>query len=290
MMKWCMPAKTFMIGEYAAIAGAPAFVLTTSPCFELALCEQPGLHGIHPDSPAGQWWQTQNNNDVGLQWFDPYQGRGGLGASSAQFVGVFFAHHYLQHTVVESTELLNAYFQSAWHGIGARPSGYDVLAQMSHGCVYVDPLTSQPRTWPFSDLSFLLLHTGQKLATHHHLQALTLPQQLNRLTQLVDEATLAFETADSYRLVATINAYHQQLAQMNLVATHTLNCIDDLKKQDDVLAIKGCGAMGADVLFVLTPTDRVQRLSQHLNDLGFNILATLNDLHTSSLQNNPKTS
>nr|WP_256594408.1 hypothetical protein [Legionella pneumophila] len=59
-MKWQIPAKTFLLGEYAAIAGEPAILLTTSPCFTLTLTENAKLEGIHPESPAGLWWQKIN--------------------------------------------------------------------------------------------------------------------------------------------------------------------------------------------------------------------------------------
>ena len=49
---WTIPAKTFLMGEYAALAGESALLLTTTPHFELSLTDNPGLHGIHPDSPA----------------------------------------------------------------------------------------------------------------------------------------------------------------------------------------------------------------------------------------------
>ena len=39
-MKWRIPAKTFLLGEYAAVAGESAIVLTTSPCFELSLANE----------------------------------------------------------------------------------------------------------------------------------------------------------------------------------------------------------------------------------------------------------
>ena len=51
---WSIPAKTFLVGEYAALKEQSAILLTTTPCFELRLTSQPGLHGIHPQSPAGR--------------------------------------------------------------------------------------------------------------------------------------------------------------------------------------------------------------------------------------------
>ncbi|WP_206753639.1 hypothetical protein, partial [Escherichia coli] len=64
-MKWQIPAKTFLLGEYADIAGEPANLLTTSPCFALTLTENAKLEGIHPKSPAGLWWQKNQCHPFG---------------------------------------------------------------------------------------------------------------------------------------------------------------------------------------------------------------------------------
>lgn len=273
---WSIPAKTFLLGEYVAIAGEAAILLTTSPFFELTLTGKPGLHGIHPESPAGKWWLEHGQVDVGLQWHDPYQGRGGMGASSAQFLGAYLASQQ------SSVSLLDAYFQSAWQGAGLRPSGYDVLAQSQTGCVVIDRQKGicQSYPWPFKDLDFLLLHTGQKLATHHHLQTAVLPSHLTKLTSIVDNAKMAFETKESQGIVDAVNAYHHQLARMDLVANYSMQCIASLKKQPDIVAIKGCGAMGADVLLVITQAHQSLALHQHLFEQGWHILATSKNLYT----------
>ena len=280
-MKWSIPAKTFFLGEYAAITGAPAILLTTTPCFELTLTETSGLNGIHPHSPAGRFWIAHNHDERGLSWHDPYNGCGGLGASSAQWLAACFAHHYLQKKSITREQLLQLYFKSVWQGEGTRPSGYDMLAQSLHGCVYINHKKNQYSTydWPFSDLAFILLHTGQKLATHHHLQSLTLTNKIDSLVAIIDAATVAFESADSTRIIESVNAYHQCLMQHHLVADHSLQLIDLLSKQDDVLAMKGCGAMGADVLLVLVPADKLVEQCLYFSMKGMQILATSDNLY-----------
>lgn len=282
MKKWSIPAKTFLLGEYAAIAGAPAIILTTSPCFEVTLSNKPGLYGIHPASPAGKWWLKHGQTSVGLQWYDPYLGHGGVGASSAQFLGAYLASMHIQKKVAEQSHMLDAYLQSAWSGKGLRPSGYDVLAQSQCGCVYINKQQEhfQNFSWPFQDIAFLLLHTGQKLATHHHLQTTALPNNLDQLTTIVELSKTALEQIDSQCMIDAINAYHNQLVQMNLVAEHTMQHIDSFKIQPDILAIKGCGAMGSDVLLLLIPKNLQTELSRELSKKGWNILATSTDLYT----------
>ena len=240
------------------------------------------MHGIHPESPAGRWWLKQGHTEVGLQWYDPYQGKGGLGASSAQFLGAYLASIYLQNTLFDAQDMLAAYLESAWSGEGTPPSGYDVLAQSLQGCVYIDKERAVCETyaWPFDDLAFFLLHTGHKLATHQHLQTMTPPNHIQPLALIVDKARQAFIRSDSNLLLETINAYHQQLQQLDLVAKNSLQQIAKLQAQEGVLAIKGCGALGADVLLLLVPITQKAVISHHLSTTGWNILASSADLYT----------
>jgi len=284
LIQWSIPAKTFLLGEYVAIIGGPAIVLTTAPCFELSLSQEPGLQGIHPESPAGLWWMRQDEMNMGLQWHDPYQGRGGMGASSAQFIGAYLATQYLKKTVPTQQDMLTAYLTCAWQGLGLRPSGYDVLAQTSRHCVYINHQNDvhQSSTWAFPDIAFILLHTGQKLATHHHLQTIALPNQLDQLVTIVESAKIALDSLNSLQMINAVNAYHQQLVHMNKVAEHSLQQIEELKKQPDVLAIKGCGAMGADVLLLLVPTQKLASFANYLKIEGWDVLATSDDLYAKS--------
>lgn len=280
-MKWSIPAKTFLLGEYAAVAEASAIVLTTTPCFELTLTTQESLSGIHPESPAGLWWQQQAHAGKGLAWHDPYAGRGGLGASSAQFLGSYWASCRLQGKPSNIEHMLDAYYQCAWSGKGLRPSGYDVIAQSLQRAVFINKKNKliQSYTWPFKNLSFFLIHTGVKLATHHHLQDTTLPKPIDYLSTLVDEAQQAFETADSNLLVSCINRYHEQLRELNLVAEHSLKLINEFKEYPEVIAAKGCGALGADILLLVSSRDNATTLNNKLNAKNWTVLANENSLY-----------
>lgn len=283
-MMWAIPAKTFLVGEYAAIAGAPAIVLTTAPCFSLSFEDHPGLVGIHPSSPAGRWWSQYGSRGVGLKFTDPYQGVGGLGASSAEFVGVYLAQSYLNKQLPDEESILEAYQDFSYEGQGARPSGYDVLAQMLGGVVFIDKQQNicQKMSWPFCDVDFVLIHTGQKLATHHHLQSLVLPKEIEPLVDIVQQAKAAFDLTDSKMLATAVNAYHQELLSLAKVSDHSQKLIEYLRQQDDVLAIKGCGAMGADVLLMLVSKSKALVWQNKLAELGLRLLATTAGLYEAS--------
>ncbi|KTD25609.1 MULTISPECIES: mevalonate kinase [Legionella] len=281
-MKWRIPAKTFLLGEYAAVAGGPAILLTTSPCFELSLTNDNRIQGIHPDSPAGLWWAHHRLPAQGVVWCDPYQGKGGLGASSAQFLGAYLASCRSLHIEPSHRALLDAYYQCAWRGDGLKPSGYDVLAQSQNRCVYInrEQKTIQSYDWLFKDISFLLLHSGQKLATHYHLRSMSLPPKMNQLSATVELAQAAFEQANSEELVKAVNTYQQQLADLHLVAPHSLEYIEIFRSQPEVLAAKGCGALGADVLLLIVPSNYLKLKAKSLAVEGWTILATSENLYT----------
>lgn len=279
-MKWLIPAKTFLLGEYAAVAEASAIILTTTPCFELSLISQAGISGIHPESPAGLWWQEQKIPEIGLSWYDPYAGRGGLGASSAQFLASYWASCYVKNIKPDNESMLQVYYQKSWAGKGLRPSGYDVIAQSQKGCVYINKQKKiiESYAWPFDDLSFFLIHTGVKLATHHHLQQTTLPEPIDYLSELVDAARQAFEHISSDQLINSINLYQEELTKLNLVTEHSLSLLNQINKFPEILASKGCGALGADILLLLSSRKNAEPLKAKLKKLNLLLLATENSL------------
>lgn len=274
-MIWQIPAKTFLLGEYIALIGGPAVLLTTTPCFTLSLKTTTDIQDIHQESPAGRWWQQQDLK-YNLAWQDPYHGIGGLGASSAQFLGAYLATCHLKKTKFSTEGLMEAYYQSINTNIGLRPSGYDLLAQASQGIVFIDKnqQTTATNHWPFTNLSFILIHTGQKLATHEHLAKTPMPKALDSLATLVYQSQTAMQNQDSATFIATINAYNQQLQKNSLVTSHSQELIKHLKAHTPALAIKGCGAMGADVLALLIKKEDKDSCMTIIANQGLKILAT----------------
>lgn len=305
-MIWRIPSKTFLVGEYAATAGGAALVLTTNPCFELRAhvptidnqnptfvlkikghtdsFKSTAEKNIHPHSPAGKWIQQSLRQNY-FRWLDPYGGVGGLGASSAQFLGVFLASlqtSNLQTTPMPLTTLLNAYHNVAWSGEGTKPSGYDVIAQSQSGCVYIhlnkNEITSFD--WCFSDLDFLLVHSGHKYATHEHLKNVTLlDQDTSRLSLLAEQARIAFQTSNSSQLVESINAYQQALESLGLSAPHSKAALEKFRRHPEILAAKGCGAMGADVFLIVHAKRAAASVKNELLDQGWTILASAENLY-----------
>ncbi|KTD83079.1 hypothetical protein [Legionella waltersii] len=275
-MKWQIPAKTFLVGEYSAIAEESAIILTTKPFFELSINRDEPHYDIHPHSPAGKFWQQKLLKMENLEWHDPYHGLGGLGASSAQFLACYLAacaHNTLQPNL---NDLLADYYQASWSGEGLRPSGYDVIAQSQRACVFINKkrksITSFP--WIFSNLSFLIVHTGIKLATHEHLKMTALPSSIQQLSFIVDQTKHAFEQVDDLLLIQSVNHYHNELQDLRLVHPNSLSLIEELKKNPHVLAIKGCGALGTDTLLIFTKIVNKVELIELIQSMGLTLLAT----------------
>jgi mevalonate kinase len=289
-MNWLIPSKTFLLGEYAALSDASALLITTTPCFELHLTSDKESKGIHYQSPAGIWWNQQKPSGKSLSWHDPYKGLGGLGASSAQFLGSYLADCFIKNKKFNLNELLAAYYHTSWNGTGLKPSGYDIIAQSQQGCVYINKQKKIIKSykWLFRDLSFFLIRTGVKLPTHHHLQETELPNCIDELSFLAEEAKDAFEETDSKKFIWTINQYHQKLSKLNLVAEHSQMLINQLKKYPEVLAIKGCGALGADVLLLLTTNTTAPLLQEKLNTHNLTIIATNKNIYLQNTINKNK--
>ncbi|OGV26206.1 MAG: hypothetical protein A3F18_05805 [Legionellales bacterium RIFCSPHIGHO2_12_FULL_37_14] len=267
-----IPGKTFLVGEYAALLGMPAILLLTKPFFQIATKPQEGLEGIHPDSPAGIYWRQHGLKNQGLIFTDPYNGIGGMGASSAQFLGAYLACH----KNFTYKDLLKSYHAACWHGKGLKPSGYDVLAQTSKSsCVYVtsNPVKVVSLDLAFTDLSLVLAHTGEKHATHEHLQQVAKLNGLNDLALIVENTKTAILNKDSKSFCASINLYAKALENHGFVTPSTKAKIKHLRTFPSIKAAKGCGALGADVILLVIDKNSQNKALLLLKALGLLVLS-----------------
>lgn len=279
-MSWVIPAKTFLLGEYLALSGHAAILLCTKPLFRLA-CSAIDEASIHPLAPASRYWRQKGDAAEFLSFSDPYHGIGGFGASSAQFLGAYLEVAQRQGIQASFADLLKNYDESSDDLQGRRPSGYDLIAQASASCVYIDKNKQivERLTWPFENLGFVLFHTGQKLATHDHLKTLAFTQQYDDLIDLVSLAKEAFLSSKAAFLLEAVNAYHHALAKHGLIASHTEQLLRQCMQFPEVLAAKGCGAMGSDVILVLHAQSARASLYRKAEALGLNKIATEADLY-----------
>lgn len=261
-MQLSVPGKTFLVGEYLALSGGPSVLLATGPRFtlEAKLSNSVSENPWHPHSPAGFYWNREKEKfkNVSLTFHDPHQGQGGLGASSAQWALLYSYLHYNElATAIDLESMLRLYRVCAWNGIGEPPSGHDVVAQIFGEVTEFDgrSYAANAGPWPFTDLAFTLIRTGSKLATHEHLKTTpVVPRE--RLRSLVQDARTALKQTDSSALSKAVDEYGCALAEAGFLAERSRELIEELRRLNEkssfaMTAVKGCGAMGADLILVL---------------------------------------
>lgn len=319
--------KTFLCGEYIALKGGPSLILTDEPNFTCtfhkdistldseALDSQNLLETLHPHSPAGKWLQKHKDFYSlyrAINFDDPYKGKGGFGASSAQFLSLYLYMKDQLKEPIDLDTLLESYREMAWNGRGLVPSGADVIAQfassmnsmnnlsskvmpkkasaLKESLVFIDNrdgnLQSELFSWPFKDLGYMLLHTGQKLATHKHLESLT-AEGLGDLSDLCEVATkmrVTLEKKQSENFLEGLAKYSDLLEKRKWVSQWTLDALQFIQKLHGVSGAKGCGAMGADVIFVCLDlkcfdqegfdNKHLESITKSLIDKGLSIIKT----------------
>lgn len=279
------PSKTFLTGEYAVLAGAPALILCTQPRFELVahkagLARDEGVVGIHPSSPAGLWLEQRRPllEGWGLEFKDPHQGKGGFGASSAQFLLVHAFTTFLQRSFEDLNEDPGALWNDYQVLTRQSGSGADLLGQLAGqiGRVELKPVSSEGEEWPYPEIGFVILRTGRKLATHDHLRTL----DRSRLGPLVGLAEAAFETFDTEpaeTFLTRVARYSKALRELEVQSPSTLKMLIPFEEQEWCLVAKGCGAFGEDTALVFYPSAARREVIQFAASQGVEIVATESD-------------
>jgi mevalonate kinase len=170
--------------------------------------------------------------------------------------------------------LLKEYRELAWNEVGTPPSGADVVSQILGGVSYIYPhhFLHRELSWSCVDLGFLLLATGAKEATHTHLETLD-HLDVEDLADCVELVAGALERSDSGNLISGINEYAEMLRFKNLVSRNTLDLISQAFRWPGVVAAKGCGALGADVILVVYEINKAFDLLYHVERSSMTVLS-----------------
>ncbi len=260
-----VPSKSFFVGEYSALNGGPAITVSTAPRFELKVKTGAGwLSGINKDSPAEKLIKKNPLffNQFDLEFMDPHRGRGGWGASAAQFLACYALMHWQEtqaahpeNQILDTLEIphmLTTYKEVAWDGQGIQPSGADLVGQLKGGFTFYDKRKGiiNSLNWSFKDLEFYLIPTGQKVATHEHLQQLK-TFNTDQLESYVQKVQIAFSSNNPLDFVEGIHHISKELENRQWVFEKTKDYLQTLNAIPGVLASKGCGALGADVVLAI---------------------------------------
>lgn len=285
-----VPCKTFLAGEYVALQGKPVLMLMTEPRFELQVSKtmepsSPATNGLlakvpnpfHPQSPAGQFYELNKEALSGYEFkfIDPLVGRGGFGSSSAEFlllksflqlVGSLTSGSELD---LDLKELLSSYWELPGHQ-AVKPSGADVVGQRVGGMIYFtrEEGLFKRLSWTFADLDFRLVHTGVKLKTHEHLRDLK-KLDFSVLAEKTEALHHAIIQADEGQFILNINELGQELGRLGLLAEHSFALMQSLRTELPILAAKGCGAMGSDVVLIVFRRDETQIVERWLTQHNY---------------------
>jgi len=262
-----VPGKSFLAGEYLAMKGGPSLLFASKPRFELhaktgteTKTKMGSVEGIHADSPAGLLIADNQEffSRYDLKFVDPHEGRGGWGASTAQFLTAFVFNEWRESCELETlkslsiSRLLESYWKYAWNGQGYRPSGADMILQYKGSLTLFERLTGHVGVygWTFSDIDFALIPTGKKLPTHEHLKTLT-DFDASAIEVAMAGIRRALISGNSQAFVTGIKDNAQALQDLGFVTPYTQEVCQELLRKPGVLAAKGCGALGADVVLVV---------------------------------------
>lgn len=282
------PSKTFIVGEYLAMQGGPAIIANTKPRFKMAITTASDTtfeDSINPMSPAGQFIKKhpQLFHDFKLRFTDPHNRKGGFGASSAQYLIVNAFKQWLDDSQqfdvnkIDRIQLLQEYINYAWTGAGPKPSGADLIGQVYGHFTFYHRETDELLTlqWPFDRLAFLIVRTGVKIATHKHLEAINElnNEQQQQLAAIVMQVKTALNNNDPEQFIQAINAYGATLSELNLLINSSRLILAKLKANPHILATKGCGALGADVIFMVYAKQAHSQVIKLCNELRLPLVA-----------------
>ena len=265
------PAKTFVLGEYAVLDGGSSVLVNTSPRFTCSINSSSQIFNFPEKSPIYQWIHKhpEEFKNVSLNWFDPYGNQGGVGFSSAQFNIVYTYSLICRGKSLEDfdpKELWKAYRSLSHEGV--TPSGADIISQWVGGvCIFEqDPLSFQTVTLPFMDLEFKIFRTGDSLKTHLHLKELKL-SSVEDLKEISETGVEALENRDQNLFIKSINEYRKVLKSKGLVESKTLKLLEELDGIKEILALKGCGAMGADIVIIFYSKENLELIEKKTSHL-----------------------
>jgi mevalonate kinase len=268
-MRLYVPYKTFLLGEYAVLHTGQALLLATRPGFdyEVTLGAQEGDWmqtwvllqkglGLSEACPVtGLWRQLCQAMAVRVQLLSrSHKGFGSSGALAwLAFICAYRSRHgsYPDKTESFLLESMREYDDLMGAQQGYRPSGGDMICQFMGQVTCMDKVNQLYTTssWPFSDLGFALIHTGNKVWTQDHLHQVSFTE--STFIALYEQAVQAFFACEQAAFVQAFCQYQDNLVAEGLQALHTTQLLASLRSVPGFVAGKGCGALGAEVVCVL---------------------------------------
>lgn len=277
-MKYFVPSKTFLTGEYSVLVGGAALGLATSPCFEISYLPQNIFDTFHVESPAGRYLKKKEKN-LNIHFHDPYLARGvqgGFGRSTAEYFAAAIPDLLAKKkNPVEIKEEYLGFFEEE----KVKPSGMDLLIQYVGGVAYVHSVDNEYKSlaWKFPELNFFLISTGLKIKTHEHLAQMDL-KRIEELPQYSNQVIDAYLNKTSDQFLQSLKAWTEHLKLRKLTHLTALELKESIEKIQNVKLVKPCGALGADVMIVFFDHQNKDQVYADLKKQNFKIQASREDL------------
>lgn len=258
--KISIPGKVFVMGEYAVLKGAPAWVAAIQPRFEWSHSQRTPLDAAffpHPQSPAGKYLDSLGLWAKSGGWFDPYEGLGGFGGSTAEFLAAMQSRLKIPLDIKEWHRL---YQQFSKNEEGITPSGADLIAQKLGGILKIknintsESLEISPVTFPAQSCTWLVFSAshlpGRKTKTHEHL-AQNINFNIEPMIAVLDQWESALQLSHSVLMGEALVRYAEVLQEQGLEHPEATQDRLTLLEHPDVLGVKGSGAYLSDAVIVL---------------------------------------
>lgn len=296
-MIYSIPAKTFLIGEYSALMGGSVLGLATKPGFEVEYQTSQNEMKLpfHENSPASVFWDQkklllENKSlkaetilnlkkiltQTEIHFTDLVAGVGGFGRSTAEYMSVLIPFLEKQN---EDFEDIRMFYKKVTAKTGAMASGADLAIQYFGKVTYFDGVRGEysSMNWPFHHYDFILVSTGLKIKTHEHIKELDLDliEDLPiRSNQIID----CYIKGHSVDFFEGLNEWSDLLHEKKLLHPDAFEIKKRLQQNADILSVKPCGALGADVILLVCPTEKSDVVQNFVRSLNLKIQATTKDL------------
>ncbi len=310
-----IPSKTFLLGEYSVLDDGAGLILLTEPSFLVSVsldsfalsCDEEEYEeklkrfNLHPQSPAGQFLKQDNFFQFvkEFSFFDPHFERGGFGRSSAEFVALYLVKNHNRSSLIQVLSSLEHFdrqdkkelFQTEVYQLlkqyerfsqfkEARPSGVDVLSQ-TFGCKVSLVCRSRGKVkgmeWPFQDLDFFIVATGQKIQTHTHLNEIK-GHRFSLLKEVSEGAINAFCNGEKEKFLYGLRDFYESLKELNLVTKATQDLVTEFSQLNGIQSLKGCGALGADVLLLVFDKSAQTSILRYLHTKKLTVVSRSSNL------------
>ena len=111
-----------------------------------------------------------------------------------------------------------------------------------------------------------MIHTGVRIKTYEHLKQLQLPE-LSELISLSHVGVEAMEQGREEDFVQIVNEYGETLNRMKLTLPHVQKTVQELKTLPETQAVKGCGALSAEVIILFYKKGDEESLKSKISHL-----------------------